>query len=595
MNTLDRYVVRNFLYSYLLCFLVMIGLRVTADLFINMDEFAELNLAWAERMSHVGSYYLCNSLVYFRELAGVILVAGAGFSLARMNHTNELTAILASGVSLHRVLLPIALVAVALSMLSVVNQELLIPRVKHSLVRDRDDVPGTESFEVRPITDGRHNVWYSWRFEAGRMVYPLILARDGKRVWTGTISGLEATYTGEGTWCVRDAVAASPGRAYKTSVIRTWQSPEILRRAARAGGLVGSRNRPVGLRITAKAILPDRGILIQPCFEILARPARPSELADAPVLATIRATAACYEKLPDAAKDEGYVLIGPPELRRRDIRNWRQFCRKLNADRSGDKENHPGKRIWNLLPGALRYAIGASIKAQDKLLAEGKKLKRDKPSPTDLSDVDKAEMIKALNAIIKKRTFFQHADASTPSDFRNKTLPRLDRVLLGRGRDTLTGQQVARLNRLVLDLYYGDAIVPSQGELFVATDLTPKELALRRDSRWMEYLATKEINALLGGGKISDPTRAALIKHSRFTEPLADLLLLLVGIPFILSRERNIKASAFRAVAVVGMAKLTMFMCRYLSDYGISPVLAVWLPILVIGPIAVLMLDAVKT
>jgi len=31
MRTLDRYIIRSFLHSYLLCFLVMMGLRVVAD------------------------------------------------------------------------------------------------------------------------------------------------------------------------------------------------------------------------------------------------------------------------------------------------------------------------------------------------------------------------------------------------------------------------------------------------------------------------------------------------------------------------------------------------------------------------------------
>ncbi len=604
MKTLDRYVVRSFLYSYMLCFLVLIGLRVTADLFINMDEFAELDLAFSARLAHVGGYYLYNSLVYFRELGGLILVAAAGFSLARMNHTNELTAILASGVSLHRVLWPVALVTVALSTLSVVNQEVLIPRVKNMLVRDRDDVPGSEIFEVRPLVDDRRSVWYSTRFAAGRMSYPLILLRDADLTAIGKIGGLDAVYTRDGKWRVREAVVALVDRegvrreGVTTSTVRTRQSPKALAAAEATGAALGGGNDWVGVRITARRIVAGRDILIEPRFEILAQLVHPAGLAKAPVLATVVASAACYGRLSDAPGDWGYRLMGPSELKARDIRDWGRFCRKLNADRQGG-EDHPGKRLWNKLPGALRYAIVAAMKAEDEALARGKKIRPGKRSPGELSDRDKAEMLKALNAIIKQSDFFHHpaADAvgAAPSDFRGRTLTRADRELLAYDREKLPGLQIARLNRLVLDLYYPGAIVPSQGVLYVETDLTPTELALRRDSRWLEYLSTSEINALLGGGKISDPARATLIKHSRVTSPLTSLLMLLVAIPSILSRQRNIRASAFWCVTTVAVVYILTLVCSHLGEAGVPPAMAAWLPILIVGPVAALRQDAMKT
>lgn len=178
IKTLDRYVIRTFANSYLLCFGVMMGMRVIADLFVNIDEFAELTgvsgLAAGEVVAQVAAYYLYNLLVYFQELGGVILTAAAAFALARMNHTNELSAILASGVSLHRVILPILLVACLLCGVGAVNQEVLIPRYKDRLVRHRDQVPGTEKVKVSLLNDDRRQVWYSRELTAadGRMESP---------------------------------------------------------------------------------------------------------------------------------------------------------------------------------------------------------------------------------------------------------------------------------------------------------------------------------------------------------------------------------------------------------------------------------------
>ena len=62
--------------------------------------------------------------------------------------------------------------------------------------------------------------------------------------------------------------------------------------------------------------------------------------------------------------------------------------------------------------------------------------------------------------------------------------------------------------------------------------------------------------------------------------------------PFILSRQRNIKASAGLCVLIVGMFYVFIYICRYM---GLLDFWAAFLPLLLFGPISVLMLDSVKT
>ena len=42
IKTLDKYVVRSFLYSLLMWFIEFMSLRIVLDLFVNLDEFAEI-------------------------------------------------------------------------------------------------------------------------------------------------------------------------------------------------------------------------------------------------------------------------------------------------------------------------------------------------------------------------------------------------------------------------------------------------------------------------------------------------------------------------------------------------------------------------
>ena len=92
--------------------------------------------------------------------------------------------------------------------------------------------------------------------------------------------------------------------------------------------------------------------------------------------------------------------------------------------------------------------------------------------------------------------------------------------------------------------------------------------------------------------QVADPRSAVLTKHIRITEPLNSLVMLLVGVPFILSRERNVKSSAMRCLCMVGVFYTFIYISRYLD---LPPVWAAWLPVLVFGPIAAIMYDSIKT
>ena len=579
IKTLDRYVVRSFLYSYLLCLLVMIGLRLVSDLFLNMDEFAEMgakfDLDWTQLLTYVGGYYLYNTLVYFQELGGVILVAAAAFSLAKMNRTNEVTAILASGVSLHRVILPVILVALVFSVAGAVNEEVLIPQARHGLTRDRDEVPGMEVFQVRLINDGRRNVWYSRACvpATGWMRHPLIVARDRRLKHTATISGLQAVYGGDGTWRVDEAILAVPNRdGATTATILTALSPGVLADAGPSGGIDSNS----GLRVSADKIDPASGLLLGPRFEFL-REGHSGRADGADVIATICADRAVYGPVGRKGDDPGYRLFGSPILSAEQVKDWTALCEHLAPAGERVDPAQPCARLWAWLSEPLRSAVKAAGGQSSD------------PAGAGLDPRARRDLVAAINQAIRDRRFYR------PGDFDPAALAEDERGLLKRDRRELTEEQFMRLNRLALDRYWAGAVVTSQGYLSIATDLTPQELALRHRSRWMQYMSSAEINRLLQSGKVTDPASASLTKHLRFTTPIANIIMLLVGLPFILSRERNIKASASLCLAMVAVFYIFLFVSRYLGAYGLSPAVAAWLPILVFGPVAVLMLDAIKT
>jgi len=209
MKILDKYVAKNFLVGYAIAFCVLIGLRVIIDLFVNLDEFTEhANLGVLAVVGNILSFYGLHGLLYFRDFAGMITVVAAAFSLGKMIRFNELVAVMASGVSLKRVIAPIILLSVILTGLLIIDQEFLIPPFSDKLVRGQDALPGQETYDLWFIDDDNGSLICSQKFDVktSTLYNPTIIVRSKKAdssVWevTGRILAAKAVYNPDaGRW-----------------------------------------------------------------------------------------------------------------------------------------------------------------------------------------------------------------------------------------------------------------------------------------------------------------------------------------------------------------------------------------------------------
>jgi len=202
IKILDKYVIKNFLIGYVIAFCVLIGLRIVIELFTNLDEFTEhADLGAGQVLTNIVKFYGLHSTLYFRDFAGMIAVVAAAFSLIKMIRANELVAIMASGVSLKRVIRPIIVLSMLLTCLFVIDQELVIPPLADKLVRGEDAEPGQESYDVWFVTDASGSLLISRRFdvETSTLQDPTILLRtatEHEGIWkvTGIISAGRAVY-----------------------------------------------------------------------------------------------------------------------------------------------------------------------------------------------------------------------------------------------------------------------------------------------------------------------------------------------------------------------------------------------------------------
>jgi lipopolysaccharide export system permease protein len=209
MKLLDKYVAKNFLVGYGIAFSVLMGLRIIIDLFVNLDEFAEhTELGFFAVAGNILSFYALQSTLYFRDFSGMITVVAAVFSLGKMVKSNELVAVMASGVSLKRVIVPIVILALVLTCALIIDQELIIPPLSSKLVRSHDAIPGEETYDVDFISDANGALICAQGFgvKNSTIYNPTILLR--RRIpnslrWTVTarISADRAVYnTKSGYW-----------------------------------------------------------------------------------------------------------------------------------------------------------------------------------------------------------------------------------------------------------------------------------------------------------------------------------------------------------------------------------------------------------
>jgi lipopolysaccharide export system permease protein len=135
------------------------------------------------------------------------------------------------------------------------------------------------------------------------------------------------------------------------------------------------------------------------------------------------------------------------------------------------------------------------------------------------------------------------------------------------------------------------------------TSITPQEIDLYRNTDFVEMLSTERINGLLERPKSFGAANLQRVKHSRFTQPIMNVILLLLAIPCVLTREPGkLKQGATICLVLMGLAMGSIFLCQQIANTPPKPELAAqwpaimaWVPIFLFGPLSVFLLDRVKT
>jgi lipopolysaccharide export system permease protein len=150
LTTFDRYLLKRYLHAFVILFVSTYGLFVVIDGFTNVDAFQEGQDAAGQVLRWMAEYYGFQAIDFFDRIAAILSVIAMMVAFALLQKNGELQPILAAGVPIYRLVLPIAVGAAAVNTVVICNEELVIPRVAAHLNSNRaEDKQATYSVKPR--------------------------------------------------------------------------------------------------------------------------------------------------------------------------------------------------------------------------------------------------------------------------------------------------------------------------------------------------------------------------------------------------------------------------------------------------------------
>lgn len=190
MGIIDYYLLRQFLKTFLICFLSLMGLYVIIDCTTHMDDFLRCGEKSGSVLALIGRLYGYRALGFFDRTSSVLTLISVMFTVAWIQRNNEMTALLSAGVSRVRVVKPLIIAAAAICLLAAINRELAIPRFRDQLTRKTDDLIGDRGQDLKKVYDIQTMVLIDGKatyadrkwIEKPKFLLPESLGKYGKQV-----------------------------------------------------------------------------------------------------------------------------------------------------------------------------------------------------------------------------------------------------------------------------------------------------------------------------------------------------------------------------------------------------------------------------
>ena len=194
---IDRYITRAQINSFLIVFVSLAGLTFVVDAFNNIEEFIAHAPEGGGLWRVLGRYYGFRLISFFDATSGVIALASAMFALSWLERHNELTALLAAGVTRWRIARPAIVFAGVVALVAAANREVVLPQIRHALEGNAQDLSGDswQPFEAR--YDHRTEILFrgkQWRRSERLIQEPSLLLQTSMAGVSAQVDAAEARW-----------------------------------------------------------------------------------------------------------------------------------------------------------------------------------------------------------------------------------------------------------------------------------------------------------------------------------------------------------------------------------------------------------------
>lgn len=123
MKILDKYIIKQFISTFIFALIAFISLFVIIDLMENLDDFVDAKM----QFTLILKYYMYFVPEIIKLMTPVAVLLSSLFTTGKLSNLNELVAIRSSGVSLYRYMMPFLVVTIFITMGSVYFTGYVIP------------------------------------------------------------------------------------------------------------------------------------------------------------------------------------------------------------------------------------------------------------------------------------------------------------------------------------------------------------------------------------------------------------------------------------------------------------------------------------
>ncbi len=206
VSKIDKYIVKAFVPSFIVCMFAICGIYIVVDAIQKIDDFIEMGVKAFTMATH---YYGLMVPVFIAQLFPAITLISVSLVLVRFTKNNEILAMQVAGINLYRIMLPIFIVSVFLSLLAIINQELIIPRLAEELGKvEQTTFEEKEQSNILVEDEENHMLFRVWSLnmveETLKSAYIIGKYENGKKKFT--ISAERGKWTDANSWLLFNLV-----------------------------------------------------------------------------------------------------------------------------------------------------------------------------------------------------------------------------------------------------------------------------------------------------------------------------------------------------------------------------------------------------